>query len=143
MPAMCLDLSCDYSYTQSTSDLNTQSLSTTDLLTLGGSLLSNSSTDQISIGGVGCTVSSTTDTEILCQLNGPRVSGNWKAQILTTKGLIPNSIADANKILIPVEVSTISPSTNVNYLGGDIMTIIGTKFGDNSANVQVTYADGT
>lgn len=60
---------------------------------------------------------------------------------MTVHGLIPNEIIDA--IEIPVILSEISPAIDVNYLGGDLMVIIGNSFGYEASNVNITYDDGT
>lgn len=90
-----------------------------------------------------CSVTTHTDTQIDCQLSDTRVSGDWIVQILTDYGLLPNEILSADSIVIPIVANTISPNTDVNYLGGDLMTITGDSFGYDPSVISVTYADGT
>ena len=44
---------------------------------------------------------------------------------------------------MPIAVSAVTPNTDINYLGGDIMTITGDNFGYNISAISVVYADGT
>lgn len=76
---------------------------------------------------------------IICQLDDTRVSGSWKAEIMTIYGLTPNAISDYYSISIPVIASSVTPATDVNYLGGDYMTIDGNSFGYDISVISVTY----
>jgi hypothetical protein len=143
MPALCVDLNCDFTYIASDSMLSTQVLAADDSLTLTGTLLPNDSTDKIRLGPVSCSITSHSDAQIVCQLDDTRTSGSWRAYIRTEYGLIPNEINAADKIVIPVVATGISPNVDVNYLGGDIMTITGDSFGYNTDAISVVYADGT
>jgi hypothetical protein len=60
---------------------------------------------------------------------------------MTVYGLTPNTISTT--IDIPVSVSTITPASDVNYLGGDYMKIVGDSFGYQIDKIAVTYTDGT
>lgn len=79
--------------------------------------------------------------EIVCMLDDTVVTGEWIASIMTQFGSIPNAIETV--ITIPASVSSIEPSSDVNYLGGDIMTITGDNFGYDPSGITVTYDDGT
>jgi hypothetical protein len=145
MPALCVDLNCDFQYTVSSSSIATQAFDTTDnkTLTLTGTLLPNATTDRIYFGPIICSydLSTHVNETIVCELEDTVVSGDWKAYILTEYGLIPNAIASS--IEIPVVATAISPNVDVNYLGGDIMNITGDSFGYDISAISVTYQDGT
>lgn len=143
MPALCVDLNCDFTYIASDSMISTQVLADDDSLTLTGTLLPNDNTDKIRLGPVACSITTHSDAEIVCQLDDTRTSGEWRTYIRTEFGLIPNEIANADKILIPVVATGISPNIDVNYLGGDVMTITGDSFGYNTDAISVVYDDGT
>ena len=57
-------------------------------------------------------------------------------------GLVPID-ASVAKINVGLSVTSISPSTGLNQLGGDILTISGTGFDTAADNTQVTFSDGT
>lgn len=54
MPALCLDLDCDFTYTESESLVQSQSLSEESLLTIGGIMLPNATSDVVYLGPVTC-----------------------------------------------------------------------------------------
>lgn len=121
--------------------ISTQSIDDSDLLTLAGALLPDAASDRIRLGPVGCTPQSLSADTIVCQLDDTRVTGEWKARIVTIYGLIPNEISTT--IDVPVVADSIAPDTDVNYLGGDVMTISGDSFGYDESVIEITYADGT
>jgi hypothetical protein len=134
-------MNCDFTYTASTATIATQELADSSLLTLTGTLLPNATTDNIWFGPIRCSEVSNDNTTITCQLDDTRVAGQWISQIMTVYGLTPNTISTT--IDIPVITSAITPSTDVNYLGGTYMKIEGDSFGYQTDVVTVTYEDGT
>lgn len=80
-------------------------------------------------------------SRINCTLNDTRVSGNWIVVVNTQYGLVPNEVT--TEITIPVNVTSVSPMTDINFLGGDVMTISGDNFGYDTSAIMVTYDDGT
>ena len=52
--------------------------------------------------------------------------GNWDVQIVEPKGIV--AVASSTKITIPITVTSVSPNSNLNPLGGDTLTISGTNF---------------
>jgi hypothetical protein len=141
MPALCLDLICDYTYTVSDSLLSTQEIDSTDLITITGTLLPNATTDRLWLGPVSCTLQTWSNETITCQLDDTKVAGEWKVAILTQYGYAPSNISTT--IDVPIVADSISPATDVSYLGGDVMTITGDAFGYNPDVVSVTFDDGT
>lgn len=139
--ALCTSLNCDYTYTSTEAVVSGQSLSDEGLLIITGSNLPTEDSLVISFGPITCTTSSVTETEIQCKLDDTRVAGEWTAVVQTTQGLLPNEIE--TPISVGLSVSDASPSTDVNFLGGDVMTITGDNFGYDTSVVSVTYTDGT
>jgi hypothetical protein len=78
---------------------------------------------------------------ITCILDDTRITGEWVADILTVYGFLPNEISES--ITVPVDATSISPSTDINFLGGDVLTITGDSFGYDTDVVSVTFSDGT
>jgi len=58
--------------------------------------------------------------------------------VISVWGLIPNSAPTTN---VALTVSSVSPSTGLNYLGGDSLTISGSNFGTDISKVSVTTTD--
>jgi len=83
MPALCLDMNCDFAYTETTSTLNTQALDDTSLLTLTGVELPDATSDIIQFGPIKCTPVTQANETITCQLEDTRVSGSWISYIRT------------------------------------------------------------
>jgi len=69
MDALCLDMNCDFTYTDSTATIVTQELSDLSLLTLTGTLLPNATTDNIWFGPIRCSEVSEEYATIPCELN--------------------------------------------------------------------------
>lgn len=143
MAALCLDLNCDFAYTESASLISTQTLDEfeTDQIILYGTSLPDADDDVIWFGPTRCSEVSYDASQITCALDDTRVTGEWIADILTVYGLTPNEIATS--ITIPVSADAVSPSVDVNYLGGDEMIITGDSFGYDIDVISVTYSDGT
>jgi len=44
---------------------------------------------------------------------------------------------------VPLDIVSVSPSSGLNYFGGDIVTITGTGFSVDTSVMTVTFDDGT
>ena len=71
-----------------------------------------------------CIVSTNDETTIICTLVTPWVAGNWMPEVRDDKGLIPlsGSVSNYN---VPLVISGVSPSSDLNLAGGDILTVTG------------------
>ena len=87
------------------------------------------------------TIATATATEITCNLTYAAKAGDHKVVLRDANGIIPQS-GDVSTINVPLVVSSTSP-TSLNPVGGDILTITGTGFPTNTAEVVVTFADGS
>ncbi len=95
----------------------------------------------IKFGPVLCNVVTNTVTEITCDLETNAVSGNWIVVVSSPNGLIPNSIT--TELSVPVSTSSISPNSQINFLGGDLITITGDNFGTDASVISITFTDAT
>ena len=43
---------------------------------------------------------------------------------------------------VPLLISNVSPTENLNYLGGDVLVILGTGFGYDSTKINITFDSG-
>jgi hypothetical protein len=138
--ALCAHVNCDYTYVPSVGAVTDQSLSGTTL-TITGTNLPTTEELFITLGPVRCIVTSNTDTSISCDLETNAVSGSWIVTVTSTNGLIPNEIT--TELLVPVAATSVSPNTSINYLGGDVLTILGDNFGTDASVVTITFDDAT
>lgn len=130
LPALCVNLNCDYAYKTPVAQITAQSYNeaTKELVVTGTSLPTTGVT--LNFGGAHCIASTPssayTDTQITCTLDHAPRAGDHKAEIRDAKGLIPfgSGVAD---ITIALTVTSKSIST-ANAMGGDVLTITGTGF---------------
>lgn len=143
MEALCLDLNCDFAYFESSAEITAATIDEEilDEVIITGTNLPDSDSDVIWFGPTRCTETYNDGSTIKCSLDDSRITGNWLVDILTVHGLTPNSVK--TNLTVPLSVSSISPSTDVNYLGGNVMEIRGSNFGYDKSVVKVTYTDGT
>ena len=81
-------------------------------------------------------------SEITCSLNVAAAAGSWHVQVRDANGLTPH--ADGlTAIDVPLSVDTIDPATDLNQLGGDVLTITGNGFDQIIDNTSVVFSDGT
>ena len=67
-------------------------------------------------------------------------AGDHLVRMIDSSGLIPNSAA---AISVPLNIASVSPSSNLNYLGGDMVTISGNGFSTDFSVMSVVFDDGT
>ena len=117
--ALCANLTCDYSYISDASAITAQTRTGSALAVTG---LQIPSADIVSVvyGTVDCAVSTATASDIACTLADIPVAGVQTVQVTTINGLIPvdPSFTPTQEALL---VTSVSPSTNINYLGGDML----------------------
>ncbi len=83
-----------------------------------------------------------TESEITCTLTSLPAAGSWNIEVFDLKGLIP---VDPSTALIEVDlvIDSVTPNTQLNQLGGDILHLIGTGFDQNFENTELLFPDGT
>lgn len=142
LPTLCPNFNCNYTYVVAIGEITGTTLSGTTLTLTGTSLPLAANVVQISFGTVNCTIdeASSSDTTIVCTMTSYPMAGDWIAELQSKSGLIPNSAATTNVALV---VTAVSPSTSLNYLGGDTLTITGTNFGTARSLVAVSFTDGS
>lgn len=97
-----------------------------------------STIDKVQFAGVLCENPVVTGTtQIACTLTHPAPAGDHLVKVRVAEGEIPNS---GSAITIPLEVTSISPDTNLNNRGGEVVTISGSGFDQNfPAKNTVTF----
>lgn len=83
------------------------------------------------------------DTEITCTLNFLPAAGSWDVKLTDYRGLIPIE-ETVEKISVDLVIDSVTPDSDLNQLGGDILVFSGTGFDtlDISATT-VVFPDST
>ena len=137
---VCPEFNCDYVYVDTTALITGQTLSG-DTLTITGTNLPTSDV-AVGLANSQCGTVTATSGQITCTLTTPAAAGSWDVKVTDASGLIPVD-ASVAKINVGLTVTSISPSTDLNQLGGDILTLEGTGFDSITDNTQIAFSDGT
>ena len=89
-----------------------------------------------------CGVPVTTDTEISCTLVSAPAAGSWNVEVIDLKGLSPLAV-DVVAIDVPLVITSITPNSALNQLGGDILNIVGTGFDPDFSKTTIMFSDNT
>lgn len=136
---VCPDFNCDYVYTQPTSEVTAQVLANGNELTITGTALPTTDV-RVVLGNAECGTVTASETEITCTLNVLPAAGSWDVQVYDNLGLAPIAVGTA-KIDVALVITSITPNTDLNQLGGDIITISGTGFDKNTKNTSVKFVE--
>jgi len=137
---VCPDFNCDYVYVDTTSIITSQTLSG-ETLTIVGTNLPTSDVSVALANSVCGTVTATT-TQISCTLTTPSAAGAWDVVVTDLSGLIPVQ-GGTTQISVALTVSSVSPASGLNQLGGDTIVLTGTGFDVVIENTSITFSDGT
>ena len=124
---VCPDFNCDYIYIDTESIIQDQQLTNgVDLTIIGVGL----PTEDIKVKFanaecLGEIIAS--DTQITCSLNFLPAAGEWCIELIDFRGLIPSE-DDIDLIEVDLVIAGISPNSDLNQLGGDLLTFTGTGF---------------
>lgn len=131
-PAVCHNLTCHFGYTEPEGEVTGYTYTpSTRLLELTGTDLpaDTSLIRHVEFGHSLCTIDESTvsNASLTCTLDYEPVCGDWLPQLVAKKGLVNNSdtlVAET----ITCTVASVDPTTMLNLLGGDNLTISGTQF---------------
>ena len=87
-----------------------------------------------------CATVTATETEVTCSLKVQPAAGSWNVRLIDYRGLIPIETSVAT-IDIALVVNSVSPSVNLNQLGGDVITFTGTGFDNDLVQTNITFSD--
>lgn len=142
LPALCMNLNCDYNYIASTGVVTAQSYdSGTKVITVYGTSLPTSGVT-IHFGGVTCAdgTATLTNTQYTCTLTNQPRAGAHKAEVRDVNGLLAHDAA-CTDVVISLVVTSSTPAA-ANALGGDTLTINGSGFPINKSEVTVHLEAG-
>jgi hypothetical protein len=123
LEAVCSSLLCDYNYLGATATVDDFTLRADNTLRIVGTGLPTDVADikSIKFAKSDCGVVSTSDTEIIC--NAKKVAGKWQPEVVDSKGIIPVTTAKTEDI--PLVISEVTPNTNINMEGGNLIAVKG------------------
>ena len=140
LEGLCPDFNCNYEYKAATSEITAQSL-TEKALTITGTGLPTTDVT-VELGNAKCGTVTASATEITCTLAVYPAAGSWDVRVYEPKGLVPIK-ADTAKITVALVVNSITPNTDLNQLGGDVLTIAGRGFDAVTAATTITFKDNS
>mmetsp|Transcript_33613 Transcript_33613/g.44334 ORF Transcript_33613/g.44334 Transcript_33613/m.44334 type:complete len:308 (-) Transcript_33613:8160-9083(-) len=138
---LCPGFNCDYLYAAAPSEITAQALASEKEITITGTSLPTTGVSVV-LGNAKCGTVTATETEIKCTLATLPAAGSWDVKVYEPKGLVPVKAGTA-KIDVALEVTSITPSADLNQLGGDVLTIVGKGFDSNTAATTITFSDTT
>jgi hypothetical protein len=82
----------------------------------------------VSVNGINCgALSEGTAISVKCTLASDPPAGSWNVKVYDANGDIPIK-AGVAKVEVGLTVTSVTPATNLNQMGGDELTIAGTNF---------------
>jgi hypothetical protein len=131
LPAVCHNLTCDYTYVEPAGAISSFTYdAASKLLSITGSAFPANITQIASVefALTNCIINNATysETNIDCTLVSDPTVGSWKPILVSSMGLIPNADS-VNGNVIPSTVTSATPNTELNLLGGDEIVLAGTN----------------
>jgi hypothetical protein len=147
LPAVCTGSNCDYQFVEPVGEITSFTFSeATNRLVITGTNLPSVATDiqSIEFAKSSCTVDTTTlsATNIECDLDYEPTCGTETPKLISIHGEIPHAIGLASQT-VDCTVTSATPTTELNMIGADNITITGTHFPRELAKstVQITFDD--
>lgn len=147
LPAVCHNLTCDFSYIQPEGSVTAFTYAEdTKKVTITGvdlpSVIANISSIDFALSS--CTVdeATITNTSVECTLTQDPTCGTFKPIYKSVFGIIPNTEEMAGQS-IQCTVASATPVNSLNLLGGDNITISGTNLPHNleTSTVTIKFSD--
>lgn len=144
-PAVCHNLTCHFNYSVPQGEVTAYTYTTaTKVLTLTGTNLpANASLIRhVEFAHSKCSISASSNTSLTCTLDHIPVCGSHLPNLVAKQGSV-NSSASLSATVIGCTATSIVPTTQLNLLGGDNLTITGTNLPWNMAtsNIDITLSD--
>jgi len=139
---VCPEFNCDYLYSTAPSEVTAQAIGVNGKdITITGTSLPTKDVKVI-IGNTECGTVTASATSITCTLSVLPAAGAWNVEVYDPSGLVPVK-SDVAKINVALVVTSVSPATALNQLGGDVLTITGTGFDKDMSKVGIAFSDTT
>jgi len=151
LEALCINMNCEYAYIDTVGTVTTQAQSQGRRLQgVVGKEITVTGTEfpttdvTLEFGGTSCdTTTIVSDgSSLTCTLLNYPAAGTWFVSLIGTNGLIPVD-QNVSGITIDLNVDSISPNTDLNQNGGDILSISGDGFPLSASDISITFSDGS
>lgn len=144
-PAVCKNINCDYNYVIPEGEVTgfTYTAATRELSLTGTNFPANASlVRKVEFAHSKCTLTSVSNTSIVCTLDYEPVCGDHLPLLYSIYGLV-NSSAALTPETITCTATSVVPTTQLNLLGGDNLTLSGTQFPWNleTSTVEIKFND--
>lgn len=144
-PAVCKNINCDYNFVIPEGEVTgfTYTAGTRELQLTGLDLPANASLIRmIEFAHSKCTVTSVSNSTIVCTLDYEPVCGDHLPYLYSIYGLV-NQTAGLTPETITCTATSVIPTTQLNLLGGDNLTLSGTQFPWNleTSTVEIKFND--
>jgi len=144
-PAVCHNLTCNYNYTVPVGEVTAYTFTqSTKVLTITGTNLpaNTSMIRHVEFAHSKCTISAASSTSLTCTLDNVPVCGSHLPMLFSKMGLV-NTTSTLTPTVITCTATSIVPTTDLNLLGGDNLTITGTNFPWNMprSDISITLSD--
>ena len=147
-PAVCHNLNCDFTYKAAVGEIATATYDKdTKLMKITGTKLPSKLEDiqKVTFALAECTIDKAklTATAMECTLKKEPTCGDWKPIITTRWGQVPHK-ADLAAITVTGTITGILPSTEMNVLGFDNLTMTGKNLPHNleESTFAIEFTDG-
>lgn len=147
IPAVCHNLTCHYNYTTPVGEVTafTYTAASRLLELTGVNLPANKSLIRhVEFAHSLCTIdeASVSNSSLQCTMDHEPVCGDWTPQLVAIEGLV-NTSSTVRPMTITCTVSSVVPTTQLNLLGGDNLTISGTQFpwDMKRSDIDITFDD--
>ena len=113
-------------------------------MSITGESLPTDTIESVEFAGTECdTTTIVSDgSSVTCDLLFNPAAGDWSVSILDDKGVSLIAV-ETTAISVPLQVDSVSPSSDLNQNGGDTLTFAGLGFPLNTNDITVTFSDGT
>ena len=133
---VCPELNCDYVYVETSALITSQALSANDLTIVGTGLPTDVASVSLASSKCDSTTIVASDTQITCTLSTSPAAGSWDVQLKDASGLIPID-STAGAIDVALSVTSVTPGSGLNQVGGDILTLVGSGFDTRKESMSV------
>lgn len=144
-PAVCKNLNCDYHYVEPAGEVTAFSYTdgTRELVLTGTDLPVNTSlVRRVEFAHSPCTISAISNESLTCTLDYEPVCGDHLPELYSIYGLVNNSV-NLTASTITCTADSVVPTTQLNLLGGDNLTLTGTQFPWNfeRSTIEIKFTD--
>ena len=138
---VCPEFNCDFLYIEPAGLITSQVLTDGLDLTITGTSLPTEDI-RVILANAECESITASETDITCTLSHYPAAGSWDVRVLDYRGLIPLA-DDADCIDVDLVVDSVTPNTDLNQLGGDLLTFVGTGFDAVTDDTTIVFGDET